>query len=51
MDALNLELEAFAAAVENREEHPIPQEQIIHAVAVLESIIQSSKTKELVHVS
>ncbi len=43
-DALNAELEAFADAVEGRAPYPIPHDQIIHAVAVLEAIIKSADT-------
>lgn len=45
-EALAAELEAFAAAVEGREAYPIPHDQIIHAVAVLEAIIKSSESKK-----
>ena len=41
-DALNAELEAFADAVEGRAPYPIPHDQMIHAVAVLEAIIKSA---------
>jgi predicted dehydrogenase len=43
-DALTAELEAFADAVEGRAPYPIPHDQIIHAVAVLEAIITSADT-------
>jgi predicted dehydrogenase len=43
-DALTAELEAFADAVEGRAPYPIPLDQIIHAVAVLEAIITSADT-------
>ncbi len=44
-DALAAELEAFAGAVEGSAPYPIPHDQIIHAVAVLEAIIKSAETK------
>lgn len=44
-DALCAELEAFADAIEGRAPYPIPHDQIIHAVAVLEAIIKSAETK------
>jgi predicted dehydrogenase len=50
-DALNAELEAFAAAVEGRAPYPIPQDQIIHVVAVLEAIIKSAETKAPVQIA
>ena len=43
-DALNAELEAFADAVEGRAPYPIPHDQMIHAVAVLEAIIKSAES-------
>ena len=43
-DALTAELEAFADAVEGRAPYPIPHEDIIHGVAVLEAIIKSAET-------
>ena len=43
-DALAAELEAFADAVEGRAPYPIPHDQMIHAVAVLEAIITSADT-------
>lgn len=43
-DALAAELEAFANAVEGRAPYPIPHDQIIHAVAVLEAIINSAES-------
>lgn len=49
-DALTAELEAFADAVEGRVPYPIPHDQIIHVVAVLEAIIKSSETKAPVEV-
>lgn len=50
-DALAAELEAFADAVEGRAPYPIPHDQIIHVVAVLEAIIKSSDTKAPVEVA
>ena len=50
-DALNLELEAFAAAIDEREPYPIPHSQIIHVVAVLEAIIKSSETNKSIGVN
>lgn len=44
-DALNAELEAFADAVEGRAPYPIPHDQTVHVVAVLEAIIKSAGTK------
>ncbi|MDP6451558.1 MAG: Gfo/Idh/MocA family oxidoreductase [Lentisphaeria bacterium] len=49
-DALTAELEAFAEAVEGRKPYPIPHDQIIHVVAVLEAIVNSSETKAPVEV-
>jgi predicted dehydrogenase len=49
-DALGEELEAFAEAVEGRGTYPIPQDQIIHVVAVLEAVIKSAETKAPVQV-
>lgn len=49
-DALGEELEAFAEAVEGRGIYPIPQDQIIHVVAVLEAVIKSAETKSPVQV-
>lgn len=50
MDALNAELEAFADAVEGRAAYPIPHDQMIHVVAVLEAIIKSSEIKAPVQI-
>lgn len=50
-DALRAELEAFADAVEGKAPYPIPQDQIIHDVAVLEAILRSAETKALVQVA
>lgn len=50
-DALRAELEAFADAVEGRAPYPIPHDQMIHAVAVLEAVIQSAETKAPVQVA
>jgi predicted dehydrogenase len=50
-DALAAELEAFAGAVEDRAPYPIPHDQIIHAVAVLEAIIKSAETRAPVEVA
>ena len=50
-DALNAELEAFADAVDGRAPYPIPQDQIVHVVAVLEAIIKSAETKAPVQVA
>ncbi len=49
-DALTAELEAFAAAIEGRAPYPIPHDQIIHVVAVLEAIVESAETKAPVEV-
>ncbi len=49
-DVLNAELEAFAVAAEGGAPYPIPQDQIIHGVAVLEAIIKSAETKAPVDV-
>ncbi len=43
-DALTAELEAFADAVEGRAPYPIPHDQTVHVVAVLEAIIRSAET-------
>ena len=50
-DALNAELEAFAAAIEGRAPYPIPQDQIIHVVAVLEAILKSAEAQAPVDVA
>lgn len=49
-DALTAELEAFAAAIEGGAPYPIPHDQIIHVVAVLEAIVESAETKAPVEV-
>lgn len=49
-DALTAELEAFAGAIEGRAPYPIPHDQIIHVVAVLEAIVESAETKAPVEV-
>ena len=49
-DALTAELEAFAGAIEGRAPYPIPHDQIIHVVAVLEAIVKSAETKAPVEV-
>jgi predicted dehydrogenase len=43
-DALTAELDAFGAAVEGQAPYPIPRDQIVHAVAVLEAVIRSAET-------
>ena len=50
-DALRAELEAFADAVEGRAPYPIPHDQMIHAVAVLEAVIRSAEVKAPVEVA
>jgi len=44
-EALTAELEAFAGAIDGSAPYPIPHDQMIHAVAVLEAIIKSAETK------
>jgi predicted dehydrogenase len=46
-DALTAELDAFAAAVQGEAPYPIPRDQIVHAVAVLEAVIRSAETGEV----
>ncbi len=50
-DALAAELEAFADAIEGRAPYPIPHDQIVHVVAVLEAVIESAETKAPVAVA
>ena len=50
VDSVLAEMEAFADAVDNRAPYPIPAEEIVHNVAVLEAIVQSAKTGETVAV-
>lgn len=44
-------MEAFAAAVSGAAPFPIPDEQIIHGVAVFEAVVQSAKTGQPVKVA
>lgn len=43
-DPINAALEAFAAAVAGEATFPIPQDQILHGVAVFEAIVKSART-------
>lgn len=43
-DPINAALEAFASAVAGEAPFPIPQDQILHGVAVFEAIVKSAKT-------
>jgi predicted dehydrogenase len=44
VDALRVQLEAFADAVEGRAPYPIPPAQMIETVAALEAIVRSMAT-------
>ena len=43
-------LEAFASAVRGEAPYPIPEEQIIHGVAVFEAIVESANTGQPIKV-
>ena len=49
-DSVRVEIEAFADAIEGKAPYPIPDEQIIHNVAVLEAIFESAATGHTVTV-
>lgn len=42
VDELRLELESFAAAVRGRAGYPLPLDEVVHGVAVLEAVLQSA---------
>jgi predicted dehydrogenase len=42
VDELRLELEAFAAAVRGRAAYPLPLEEAVHGIAVLEAVLRSA---------
>ena len=48
VDSVLLEMEAFADAVEGVAPYPVPPDQIIHNVAVLEAVSRAAKTGETV---
>jgi predicted dehydrogenase len=50
-NALLAELEAFAGAIEGGTPYPIPADQILHAVAVFEAIVQSAAAGRPVRVA
>ena len=50
-NGLLAELEAFADAIEGRAPYPIPPDQVLHAVAVFEAIIQSAAPRQPVRVA
>ena len=51
VEALRLELEAFADAVAGRAPYPIAAEQVVHDVAVLEAALRSIETKAPVRIA
>lgn len=50
-NALLAELEAFAGAIEGGAPYPIPADQVLHAVAVFEAIVQSAAASRPVRVA
>lgn len=50
-NTLLYEMEAFADAIEGRAPYPLPPEQIVHAVAVFEAIVQSAARRQPVRVA
>ncbi len=50
VDSVRAEIEAFADAIEGKAPYPIPADQIIHNVAVLEAIFESAATRRTVTV-
>ena len=46
VDAVRAGIDAFAVAIENGAAYPIPDDQIIHNVAVLQAIIRSARTRK-----
>jgi predicted dehydrogenase len=42
IDTVNLELEAFANAIETNTPHPVPLDDVVHGTAVLEAIVKSA---------
>jgi predicted dehydrogenase len=50
-NGLLAELEAFAAAIEGGPAYPIPPDQVLHAVAVFEAIIQSAARRQPVRIA
>ena len=49
-DPVKAALEAFASAVRGEAPYPIPEEQIIHGVAVFEAIVESANTGQPIKV-
>ena len=45
VDAVRAGIEAFAETIETSAVYPIPDDQIIHNVAVLQAIIRSAATR------
>ena len=50
VDSVRAEIEAFADAIDGKAAYPIPAEQIIHNVAVLEAVFESARTGQTVTV-
>jgi predicted dehydrogenase len=50
-NGLRAELEAFAGAIDGGPAYPIPADQVLHAVAVFEAIIQSAAQRQPVRVA
>lgn len=46
VDTVNLELEAFANAINTKQPHPVPLDDVIHGTAVLEAIVRSAKSHQ-----
>ena len=50
-DALNAELTAFARSIRDRAPYPVPIAEVLHGMAVLDAVVHSSRTGEVVVVA
>ena len=50
-DTLHAELTAFARAIREKEPYPVPIEDVLHGMAVLDAIVASAQSGETVTVA
>lgn len=51
VDSVKINFEAFADAIEDKSPYPIPADEIIHVVAVMEAVVRSLATGQPVSVA
>jgi predicted dehydrogenase len=50
-DMLNAELTAFARAIAEKTPYPVPLADVLHGMAVFDAVVESAKTRKIVHVT